>query len=148
TPQGDGNRMQQGTVVRMFHSRSTADQFGDLLRQLGFSDDAWSVIGPDELPRYGQGEHAAHRGGVMERLTSFWRGDTAPRDFVDWLTGLGVAHDDAKQYEEDIRAGSTMVIVRAGDRANLVDALPAAALEDQQAGAGPAIESADVVVIE
>lgn len=119
------------TIVMLFHNRAAADKFCSDLKDRNFSADACQIISPDDLPQYGRGEHAVIErpatGGLRDRLGSFFGlTDTESSKYhslADLLEAKGMSRNNADYYEREVRSGSTMLMVKGGDRADEIRAL-------------------------
>ncbi|MCX6024107.1 MAG: DUF2382 domain-containing protein, partial [Chloroflexi bacterium] len=117
------------TIVMLFHTNDAAQAFVVRLKAQKFAGDDIMVVGPDDLPQFGRGEHAAG-GGILDRIASFFsgedEGERAEQRYAtlgDYLESRGLDRAEADHFESEVRAGNYMAAVKAGDRAAEVEQL-------------------------
>jgi len=112
------------TEVMLFHTREAAGQFCAELEKRNFDQTMYQIIGPDDVPEYGRGTHAAaerpETGGFMDKISGFFGFGEEDRskygDLASVLEAKGLNKHDAEYYEQEVRSGSTLLLLRAGER--------------------------------
>src|SRR2546421_5491355 len=102
----------QGIVVAVFDDRAQAEQAVDTLENSGFSG--------DQIRFAGHG--ASSGGGILDSLKSLFTGQETGSVYND-LVSMGVAQDDASYFQQEYKAGRSIVTVLAGERMQEATAL-------------------------
>src|SRR2546430_11243383 len=95
----------QQVVVAVFTERSMAEQAINDLLNAGFRSDQIRF-----------GRQGASTGGILDTLKSIFTGQGTSGDLHDDLLDMGVPEEDAHYYENEYRAGRSVVAVIAGGR--------------------------------
>src|SRR6266566_5652375 len=110
--------MQQSTVVGIFEERAQAEQAVTELRNAGFRN--------DQIEFAGHG--AATDGGLLASLKSLFTGEDTTTDHVyEDLVGIGMPTEDARYYQQEYKAGRSIVAVADADASKLQEASTALA---------------------